>query len=148
MRTLCLLLLCSVVLFKANSQIGSLDPSFGNNGIQTTAFFSNINILNEYGQEVLTNANGDIFVVLQIGRIVKYLPDGRLDSSYNNTGYSNAVNLSITSATLQGDKIIVVGYTGNYPNYDFAVARYTADGALDSSFGENGKVTTDFNNSY
>ncbi len=32
-------------------------------------------------------------------------------------------------------------------NYDFALARYTADGTLDSSFGENGKVTTDFNNS-
>ena len=28
---------------------------------------------------------------------------------------------------------------------DFALARYTADGTLDSSFGENGKVTTDFN---
>ena len=30
---------------------------------------------------------------------------------------------------------------------DFALARYTADGRLDSSFGVNGKVITDFNNS-
>ena len=39
----------------------------------------------------------------------------------------------------------MAGYTYNPVNgtYDFALARYTADGALDSSFGENGKVTTD-----
>ncbi len=30
--------------------------------------------------------------------------------------------------------------------HDFALARYTANGTLDSSFGENGIVTTDFNN--
>ncbi len=47
MRTLCLLLLCSIVLFKATGQPGSLDSSFGNNGIQTTAFLSNANTLNE-----------------------------------------------------------------------------------------------------
>ena len=30
------------------------------------------------------------------------------------------------------------------PNYDFALARYNADGSLDSSFGNDGKLTTDF----
>ncbi len=35
----------------------------------------------------------------------------------------------------------MAGNTGNYGN-DFALARYTADGTLDSSFGENGKVIT------
>jgi hypothetical protein len=29
-------------------------------------------------------------------------------------------------------------------NSDFALARYNADGSLDSSFGNNGKLTTDF----
>jgi uncharacterized delta-60 repeat protein len=186
MRTLCLLLLCSIVLIKAAGQAGSLDPSFGNNGIQTTTFFSNANTLNEEGRAVLTSANGDLFVVLNIGRIARYLPDGRLDSSYGNAGYSNAVDLNVTSATLQGDKIIVAGGsilarytangsldssfgengtvttgfsvtsialqgskiiatgpTGNYPNTDFALARYTADGALDYTFGADGQVTTD-----
>src|SRR4051812_6765832 len=106
MRTLCLLLFCSIVLFKANCQAGSLDPSFGNNGIQTTGFSNNVN--NEHGQVVLTSADGDIFVVALVNssatRIAKYLPDGRLDSSYGNTGYSNYVNMSVTSAIFQGDK--------------------------------------------
>ncbi len=64
---------------------------------------------------VLTNANGDIFVVVEAStftRIAKYLPDGRLDSSYGNAGYSNVVDLNVTSAAFQGDKIIVAGYTG------------------------------------
>src|SRR5439155_789855 len=160
---------------------------------QTTAFTIG-NFLNEQGKAVLTNANGDIFVVLDIGSIVKYLPDGRLDSSYGNAGYSNGVKIGIASAVFQGYKIVVAGsnngnfaITGNiadgsldtsngknrnvitnFNNYydqvnaialqgdkiiaagssngDFALARYTADGSLDSSFGENGKVTTDFNN--
>src|SRR4051812_37215900 len=99
MRTLCLLLLCCMVLFKASSQAGSLDLTFGNNGIQTTAFF-NANTLNEKGQEVLTSANGDFFLVST--RIAKYLPDGSLDSSYGNSGYSNPfIGLLVTSATLQ-----------------------------------------------
>src|SRR5205085_10819648 len=50
------------------------------------------------------------------------------------------------SIALQGDKIIVAGYTTK-PDFTtgFALARYTADGRLDSSFGEQGKVTTDLN---
>src|SRR3954468_9548442 len=107
MRTFYLLLLCSIVLIKATGQAGSLDSTFGNKGIQTTAFIGNF--FGETAKTVLINANGDIFVVLDIGRIVKYLPDERLDSSYGNAGYSDRVNISIASAVMQGDKIVVAG---------------------------------------
>jgi len=146
MIKLYLLLLFCVVLFRSSGQAGSLDHTFGNNGVQTTAFFSNVNILDEEGRVVLTNAKGDIFLLVQSGdsaRIGKFLADGRLDASYSNAGYSNALNLHLNSAVMQGDKIIVAGSNSS----DFALARYTADGSLDSSFGENGIVTTDFNNS-
>src|SRR5690349_9029477 len=119
MRTLCLLLLCSIVLFKATGQPGSLDPSFGNNGIQTTAITIG-NFLDEQGKTVLTDAKGDIFVILNIGGIVKYLPNGRLDSSYGNAGYSNVVNMSIAGAAFQGDNILVAGRIGEYNTSDFA----------------------------
>ncbi len=40
----------------------------------------------------------------------------------------------------------MVGRTSNNQfNFDFAVARFNADGSLDLSFGNGGKVTTDFN---
>jgi uncharacterized delta-60 repeat protein len=150
MRTLSLLVLFYIVLFKANSQVGSLDSTFGRNGIQTTAFLSNLNTLNEQGKVVLTTANGNIFAVIDANgptRIGKYLPDGRLDSSYGDAGYSNVVNLNPSSAALQGNKIIVGGYTYTNNTIDFALVRYMADGTLDSSFGEYGKVTTDFDSS-
>src|SRR4051794_2873859 len=150
MRTLCLLLLCSIVLFKATGQPGSLDSAFGENGIQTTTFSNNLNPLSESAKAVLTNANGDMFVVANIGgstRIAKYLPGGRLDSSYGKAGYSSpGMNLNVTSAAFQGDKIVVAGYTYNSSTLtgDFALARYSADGKPDSSFGVNGLVTTGF----
>ncbi|MCB0156272.1 MAG: DUF11 domain-containing protein, partial [Anaerolineae bacterium] len=50
----------------------------------------------------------------------------------------------ITGLALQPDgKIVAVG-ENSVNNYDFAVARYNSDGSLDSSFGGDGKVTTDF----
>jgi uncharacterized delta-60 repeat protein len=153
MNKLCLLLLFCVGTLKASSQAGNLDSTFGNNGIQTTAFFNNVNSLDEEGRAVLLSASESIFVVVLVDsypsytRIAKYLPDGRLDSTYGNVGYSDTLNIEIAGAVMYGDKIIVVGITYNDYFSDFALARYTADGRLDSSFGVNGKVTTDFNNS-
>src|SRR4051812_39354788 len=128
MRTLCLLLLCSIGILKATGQAGSLDPTFGNNGIQTTGFLNTANTLNEGGRVVLTSANGDIFIIALVNisytRIAKYLPDGRLDSSYGNTGYTNSTNLVPTSATFQNDKIVVAGYIYYGEHADFVLARY------------------------
>jgi uncharacterized delta-60 repeat protein len=39
-------------------------------------------------------------------------------------------------------KIVVVGYSTNGLNDDFAVARYNPDGSFDTTFGEGGKVST------
>ena len=42
---------------------------------------------------------------------------------------------------LQPDgKIVVAGYCWNGSNYDFCLARYQANGALDTSFGSNGTI--------
>ena len=49
------------------------------------------------------------------------------------------------AAVIQPDgKILVAGYSGFFPSYDFALARYNADGSLDTSFDGDGLVTTDF----
>ncbi len=143
MIRLCLLLLFSACIFNATGQAGNLDFGFGNKGIQTTGFLSNANTFQEQGRVVLTNSSGGIFVVTMVNsftRIAKYLTDGKLDSSYGDAGYSIAVNLGVTGATLQGDKIIVIGYGTN----SFELARFTNKGVLDVSFGVNGIVTTHF----
>lgn len=47
------------------------------------------------------------------------------------------------SVVVQPDgKILVGGHVFNGINYDFAVVRYNADGTLDSTFGDTGKVIT------
>jgi uncharacterized delta-60 repeat protein len=192
MKQFILLLLCCICVLNISAQVGSLDPSFGNNGVQTTAIGNKQNLSYESGRVVLPTTDGHSFVVFLQGastRIARYLPNGRLDSSYGQAGFSGVANMSATSAVLQGDKIVVTGndYTANGVldssfgmsgrvstdfnssndlaaaviqqgdkivvagrasnanfAFDFALARYTADGVLDSSFGTNGKVTTDF----
>ena len=47
------------------------------------------------------------------------------------------------SVAVQSDgKIVVAGLSGDYPNRDFAVVRYNADGSLDTTFDGDGKVVT------
>ena len=41
-------------------------------------------------------------------------------------------------------KIIVAGFASSGNIYDFALARYNTDGSLDTTFSDDGKVTTDF----
>ena len=83
--------------------------------------------------------------------LAQYNADGTLDTTFGTggkvttdfTGGSDEAN----GLAIQADgKIIVVGrsYRGDVTNYDFALARYNIDGSLDTSFGTDGKVTTDF----
>ncbi|MFC1635848.1 DUF4347 domain-containing protein, partial [Planctomycetota bacterium] len=49
------------------------------------------------------------------------------------------------SVAIQADgKIVVAGESDNGSNMDFALARYNADGSLDTSLSGDGKLTTDF----
>src|SRR5438876_1036362 len=81
--------------------------------------------------------------------VLRYNPDGTLDSGF---GESGKVTSEIgrdaddaTSVALQSDgKIVAAGRTFAPTNNDFAVARYNANGSLDTSFNGTGKATADF----
>ncbi len=73
--------------------------------------------------------------------------DGSLDLSFDTDGIITTpigtINDYGKSAAIQSDgKIIVVGYSDNGTNNDFAIARYNTNGSLDNTFGSTGKVTT------
>ena len=82
--------------------------------------------------------------------------DGSLDTSFGvggivttTVGVYNINNLagSAKSAAIQNDgKIVVAGQSYNGLNYDFGVVRYNYNGSLDTTFGNNGKVITNFGN--
>jgi uncharacterized delta-60 repeat protein len=79
-----------------------------------------------------------------------YADPGDLDTTFSGDGLQMTDFFSGTDAAnavaIQADgKIVVAGYaTTAASDYDFALARYNANGTLDSNFDGDGRVTTDF----
>lgn len=132
---------------------GTLDGSFGTQGMVTTP----LGTLQDYGRSVVVQGDGKIVVAGDSFNgtnsdfaLVRYEADGRLDASFGNggkviTGIRNNSGEIGRSVALQRDgKILIAGYTDNGTvNQDIALVRYGANGALDPTFGNGGKVTTD-----
>jgi uncharacterized delta-60 repeat protein len=127
---------------------GSLDTTFGTGGIVTTDIGSS-----DVARSVVLQSDGKIVVAGYATdpggsddfAVVRYNPDGSPDGSFGTggivtTGISGG-DARANSVVLQSDgKIVVAGTNGND---DFAVARYTTAGSLDTTFGTGGIVTTD-----
>ena len=77
-------------------------------------------------------------------KIARFTTTGALDSSFGTAGYATTGLDSISSTTdlvIQPDgKIVAVGFA----NGDFAVARFTTGGLLDTTFDGDGVAATDF----
>lgn len=115
-------------------------------GLVTTDFGSN-----DEGNSAILQPDGKI-IVAGSGyssnwdfAVARYNPDGTLDTTFSQDGKLTTDFGSHDygySVTLQSDgKIIVAGHK---KGDDFAVARYNQDGTLDTTFSQDGKLTTDF----
>jgi uncharacterized delta-60 repeat protein len=131
---------------------GSLDTSFDGDGLATTAIGDHSWI---YGLAVqpdgmiVAGGQADFSGYHHHFALARYRQDGQLDRSFDGDG------IVVTSIgryeaigrdlALQPDgKLILAGYALNFSEYDFAVARYNADGSLDNGFGCDGLVTVAF----
>jgi uncharacterized delta-60 repeat protein len=133
----------------AQTAAGDLDPDFGSGGLMTTDFGGR----RDFSLGVALQADGRIVVAGNSGlsdfsstsfALARYEADGSLDEGFGNQGTvlttfgvrsSSAADLAV-----QPDgKIVAVGTAGG----DFAVARYTASGTPDPTFGTDGLVRTD-----
>jgi uncharacterized delta-60 repeat protein len=130
---------CGVAFCEAQS--GELDPSFGNAGIVNTDMGVRYNY-NTVTRQVLMQADGSMYVIGNYPTFIfKRLPDGKIDTSYGNNGYSRAVSFNQVSAAFQPDgKIVIVGQ--GYPSA--GMARINTNGTIDSTFGQYGIVYTSF----
>ncbi|AWI25916.1 T9SS type A sorting domain-containing protein [Flavobacterium pallidum] len=146
-------------LIRYNSD-GSIDTTFGNNGIVLTslvdenAFNNNLKLLADgriliVGSKstVPNNSNYDYFNFA----MAMYLPDGTPDLSFGTNGILQtdfAGHGDVAKAIdIQPDgKIIVAGYvTITWASHTtFGIARYNPDGSLDTGFGQDGFVVGDF----
>ena len=128
---------------------GSLDPSFGSGGKVTTpmgledASFAAVAV--QPDGKVLAAGNSRVNGQL-VAALVRYNPNGSLDSSFGSGGkvttafgdYADAHSLA-----LQPDgKILAAGTGRTASQFGFSLARYNVNGSLDASFASGGKVTT------
>lgn len=130
---------------------GSLDTSFDGDGKVEEDFGFGDDVINV----VSLQADGKILVAGRVANsfdddfgLARYATNGTLDTSFDITGTTVTDfggNDEAYSLLLQSDgKAIVLGTTDVNGDRDFALARYDANGNLDTSFGTAGKVITDF----
>jgi uncharacterized delta-60 repeat protein len=135
---------------------GSLDTTFGSGGMLTTSFGSS----NAFAFGVALQPDGKIVAVgdYLTGHhnndfaLARYNANGTLDTTFGNNG--QVINdLFGTSDDIANDvvlqtngELLVAGRTGQYPNFNFALARYHTNGSFDQSFGSAGRVMTSFSN--
>lgn len=139
-------------------QAGDIDTSFGG-GTQITPG----GLTDDYVRGAAVQADGRVLVAgfgvtaTATGTdflLVRHLRDGGLDPSFGNggkvaTAFNNAgrSDEALAVAVQPDGKILVAGTSDQgATGYDFALARYNADGTLDTTFGTGGRVTTSFGN--
>ena len=120
---------------------GTLDSSFGTNGKVVTSS------PDYYLQCIGTAPQSDGSIIAAGGTdtlgffAVKYNPGGKIDSSFGINGFAAIYRAGYVSkmAVQPDDKILVAGYYAHmFGPYHIAVARFTANGSIDSTFGTNG----------
>jgi uncharacterized delta-60 repeat protein len=138
----------------ARANDSTLDSNFGLNGKSildslSAASFNNF-------QSLIALSDGKF---IQVGSsdnggridfsVSKFNTIGTLDTTFDGDGIKNyrigSGNAYANGIAQQADgKFVLVGYTNAPNNGDFAIIRINADGSLDTTFGEDGVVTTDF----
>lgn len=120
---------------------GTLDSSFGNEG--TLRF--NIGSLKSFVMDVVQQPDGKILLggrtwndVSGDFALVRLNEDGSFDSTFGDNGVSRLSTpeseASEAIALLDDGKILMVGYRDD----NFAIAKFNADGSLDTTFGDEG----------
>jgi uncharacterized delta-60 repeat protein len=137
---------------------GSLDSSFGNGGTVTTDFFGT----EDDAFSVLIQPDGKIIAVGSSNNpatfydfaAVRYLSNGTIDTTFGvggkvTTDFGDQNFDRAHSAALQPDgSIVAAGFaiSQNGGSQNFAVARYTPNGVLDTTFSRDGMTEIDFGN--
>ena len=127
---------------------GGLDPSFGDGGKVRAHPGEGF----DEAFAVVIQADEKVVVAGAAGcgdfGIVRYLPDGRLDPEFGGGGVVTtdfgACDQAFAMALQRDGKIIAAGMTMSPFVRDLALARYLPNGELDPTFGNGGRITTDF----
>ena len=133
---------------------GTLDTTFDGDGKVTTP----IGTSTDQARSIAIQTDGKIIAAGFSNNgtnndfaLVRYNPDGSLDTTFNPTGPIPGIvttpigsgNDQANAVAIQADgKIIAAGNSDIGTNTDFALVRYNPDGSLDTTFDGDGKVIT------
>jgi uncharacterized delta-60 repeat protein len=137
---------------------GDLDPTFSDDGMQFTDFGATDKV-----DDIAIQADGKIVAVGERRvfnshskfAVARYNTDGSLDTTFSGDGIDTIdfsdedENAYARGVAIQNDgKIVVAGHASlplenGYVNIVIAVVRYNTNGSLDTTFSEDGIVTTD-----
>lgn len=128
---------------------GTLDNSFGEAGKVVTDFngfaFVQAVAVQVDGKIVAAGVGNNVSGTREFA-LVRYLPDGQLDSTFGSGG---RVTTNFSSGGDEANAVVIQPdgriLAAGRANEEFGLSRYNSDGTLDSSFGISGKVTLDFN---
>lgn len=131
---------------------GTLDPGFGTGGkviTDVSGSFDGVGSVALQRDGKIVAGGWSVVNSLANFALARYNSNGTLDTSFGSGGkvitWFGGVSAQVFAAALQPDgKIVVAGYANVNGGYDFALARYNSNGALDTTFGAGGKVTTAF----
>jgi len=138
---------------------GTLDNTFGVGGKVRTDFpglaaVPSSVVIQSDGKIVVAGGAFPLFTFLGNFEVVRYNPNGSLDTSFGDGGIVTTIFPQGSYAfdvALQSDgKIIAAGTVfvdfdpGEMSDTDFALARYNPDGTPDATFGSGGQISTDF----
>jgi uncharacterized delta-60 repeat protein len=135
-----------------NGADGTLDGSFGSGGKVTVSFANHNQNPDTEARSVAIQTDGKIVVggfANNAGVIARLNSNGSLDTSFASGGkLTSSINTSPSGGlVIQTDGRIALGgwiNGGKKTGYDFAVARYNANGSVDTTFGNGGVATADF----
>ena len=130
---------------------GTLDAAFGSGGIVTTSFgggTDHVHAIAIQGDGKIVAAGYATSSLQTDFALSRYNANGTLDTGFNTDGKVTTTigsgNDEINGLALDGSgKIVVAGQSIVGTSNQFVVARYTAAGALDASFGSGGFTLTD-----
>lgn len=151
MKTLQLIFCLSIafITLHSHAQDGSPDLTFGNDGIVIQEIFGE----DDYVTDTTKDTNGRIICVgytwdpvqdVTFNFVAVFLEDGSFDTSFGQNGYIlNDINSNYYNEVhVQSDNHILVG-GGN--EADYKISRFSPEGNLDTTFGDNGALSQPVN---
>lgn len=144
----------TVALLQRINTNGTPDTTFGTSGRATTDF-GRANDPDNL-RKITVQSDGKVVAVARINShqwgVARFTTGGALDRTFDGDGWLTTTvvaskNATVTDVAVQSDgSIVAIGtvFMGAPTYADMAVVRYESNGAIDTDFGTNGRVTLDF----